>query len=612
MITKMKKITLFLSEREVDSDLTILGKLGVMHIKPFKPAEDESIERVNSRIRQMEKAIAILERYKDEPLTGLENNDKFNFSDKPRGEVSLMEEVLKTEEKRLEKIELTKKIESNKQWFKDWGNVSMKDIKKLNQKGLFVKLYLFNDDQLKKLSNRDDIVLVGKLGNLNQVVLITENENEKLDSEQIEFPSYTFQAVDSCINRANQEVEDAEKLLQALYSQISILKDALNERIRRYKVRNIQYGGVDVENQFRYFKGYIPEKIVENFTETAEKQNWGYLIENPTQEELDEVPTLIKSPRWAENIKPVMNFMGLVPGYNEIDVSRIFMLFFTFFTGILVGDAGYGFVFLLLTIFAHSRQKFKPKIEFTLIYTLSVSIMFWGALTGTYFGVKGIAEIPVLSALIVDKMASFGGDDIFLQKFMFIVGAIHLSVGHIQTGIKYINSVKAIAQIGWVAIVWGLYFLVVQMVLAQPAPSFMIWLFIGGALLVGLFANPGENFFKGVISSLGSLPLSLISGFSDIISYIRLYAVGLATVLMAVSFNEMAIGEGITTVFSAIGAVIVLILGHGLNMILAAMAVIVHGVRLNMLEYAGHAGVEFSGNEYNPFKLKTKKTKTNI
>ena len=70
----------------------------------------------------------------------------------------------------------------------------------------------------------------------------------------------------------------------------------------------------------------------------------------------------------------------------------------------------------------------------------------------------------------------------------------------------------------------------------------------------------------------------------------------------------MAIGDGITTVFAGIGAVVVLILGHGLNMILAAMAVLVHGVRLNMLEYAGHANVEFSGNTYNPFKIKNIKS----
>lgn len=602
----MKKVTLFISESEVDADLTILGQLGVMHIKPFKPAEDISIDRVQARIEQMEEAISILERYSNTQISGNDQNTEFGFSDKPRGEITLMEEVLNTEERRLQKIELANELNTAKQWYNDWGNVSKKEILDLEEQGLYIKLYLLNDDALQKISKRTDIVVVGKLDKLNQVALISRSNAKKLDFDLVEAPNYRLSALDDCINDANKEIEAAEMKLQNLYTQISPLKDALNERVRRYTVRNIQYGGNDVEKIFRYWKGYIPEEFIESFTQKAKEHNWGYILEDPTPEEIDEVPTLIHSPKWAKSIKPIMNFMGLVPGYKELDVSQIFMLFFTFFTGILVGDAGYGFVFLLLTLFAHSKQKFKAKIEFTLIYTLSMSVMLWGILTGTYFGVKQIAEIPFLSNLIVDKLASFGGDDIFLQKFMFIVGALHLSIGHIQTGLKYLNSVKAIAQLGWVAIVWGLYLIVNQMVLGQPAPDLMLWLFIGGAVLIALFSKPGTNFFLGMISSLGELPLSLISGFSDIISYIRLYAVGLATVLMAVSFNEMAIGDGITTVFAGIGAIIILILGHGLNMILAAMAVIVHGVRLNMLEYAGHAGVEFSGNEYNPFRIKNK------
>jgi V/A-type H+-transporting ATPase subunit I len=103
----------------------------------------------------------------------------------------------------------------------------------------------------------------------------------------------------------------------------------------------------------------------------------------------------------------------------------------------------------------------------------------------------------------------------------------------------------------------------------------------------------------------------VINGFSDIISYIRLYAVGLSTVLMAQSFNEMAIGDGLSSVGAYIGAILILIAGHALNMVLAGMAVIVHGVRLNMLEYAGHAGVEFSGSEYLPFKFIKKNQDTN-
>ena len=608
MITKMKKVTLFISETEVDADLTILGELGVMHIKPFKPAEDESIDRVHARIVQMEKAIGILTRYNDTPPNGQEQDADLNFSDRPRGEISLMEEVLNTEEKRLQAMELVGELSRAEQWYNDWGIVSKKDIRKLEKEGIYLKLYLLKDDALEKLADREDIVVAGKLNKLNQVVLITQDPNERLESEQVEVPNYRFSALENAIKQAKQDIETANTRLQAMHAQMSLLQDALSERIRRYNVRNVQYGGIDVENRFRYWQGYIPEQSIERFIEKAKERNWGYILQDPTPEDMDEVPTLIRSPKWAKSIHPVMNFMGLVPGYKEIDVSRIFMLFFTFFTGILVGDAGYGLVFLLLTLLVHIKQQFKPKIEFTLIYTLSVSVMFWGILTGTYFGVEELAKIPYLSDLVATKLASFGGDDLFLQKFMFFVGAIHLSIGHLQTGIKYINSVKAIAQLGWVAIVWGLYLIVNQMVLGEPAPELMVWLFIGGSLLIALFSNPGTNFFKGMLSSLGSLPLSLINGFSDIISYIRLYAVGLATVLMAVSFNQMAIGDGIPTVLAGIGAIIVLILGHGLNMILAAMAVIVHGVRLNMLEYAGHAGVEFSGNEYNPFKIKEANT----
>lgn len=593
-----------MSETDIDKDLSILGQLGVMHIKPFHQAEDESINRVSARIVQIHEAISILERYDNNPFSQHQRDNLLKFSDKPRDEIALMQQVLQTDETRKQKIELAQKLQHTKQWYNTWGKVSINEIKYLNDKGVFIKLFLLKDDALQKLSDRDDIVVFGKIDNMNLVVLITENSNEKLENGEVEIPKYCLSTLEDCIRQTNQEIEAADKQLQLLHAQISLLRHALKERDRRYKLRNVQYCGIDIENRFRYWKGYIPEQAITDFVSTAEEHNWGYLIQDPTEEELEEVPTLIRSPKWAECIKPVMNFMGLVPGYNEIDVSRVFMIFFTFFTGILVGDAGYGFIFLLLTLFVHSRQKFKPQIEFSLIYTLSVSIMFWGILTGTYFGVQQIAEIPFLSRLIVDNLSSFGGDDMFIKKFMFILGAIHLSLAHIQTGIKYINSVRAIAQLGWVAIVWGLYLIVTQMVLGEAAPDIMNWLFVGGAILIGLFSNPGTHFFKGVLTSLGGLPLSLISGFSDIISYIRLYAVGLATVLMAVSFNQMAIGDGITTIFSGIGAVIILILGHGLNMILAAMAVIVHGVRLNMLEYAGHASVEFSGNEYNPFKLK--------
>ncbi|WP_372773782.1 V-type ATP synthase subunit I [Mangrovibacterium sp.] len=605
MITKMKKLILLMSESavDVDADLTVLGKLGVVHVSPFQPAKDESIERVDARIKQLENAITILNTYQPGLNATAESGDADDFSTMERGDIRLLEKVLEAENCRQQlersKTDLTYDLE----WFANWGNVSFNDLSQLNQKGVWLRLYLVNDKELMRISGRENIQVVGKLNELNQVVLVSENADEKLDFHEINLPERKLEEVKVQLADTNRELAENNKLLARLSVHANLLVEALAERKRRFDVRNIQYGGVAFDSRIRCWKGFIPENLVEKFTEAAEQHQWGYVISEPTEEEADEVPTLVRTSRWAERVQPVMDFMGLVPGYKELDVSKVFMIFFTFFTGILVGDAAYGLVFLLITFLVHRSQKFVKQIEFSLMYTLSVSILFWGVLTGTYFGAEAIAEIPFLARLRISQLASFGGDSVFTQKFMFLIGAIHLTVGHLQVAWKYSNSVRAIAQLGWVAIIWGLYLIVSQMVLGIAAPEFMVWLFIGGAALVALFSNPGASFLKGMLSSLGNLPLSIINGFSDIISYIRLYAVGLSTVLMAASFNQMAIGDGVSTVASGIGAALILIFGHGLNMILAAMAVLVHGVRLNMLEYAGHAGVEFSGNEYKPFRL---------
>ncbi len=611
MIAEMKKLMLFMPDLavDIDAELTALGQLGVMHIMPLQAIKDQSIERVAARIEQLTKAIAVLDSFDEVKPVGSVAAELEDLSNLERGEIFLMEKVLEAAEQRNQLEGLKFKILHNLEWFKNWGSICLKDIKELNENGVWIKLYLLDDKKLKRITTREDIKVVGKIGELNQVLLFSNNAEKSLESEEIAFPDTEAERTKELLAATNIELEENTQLMLQLHAQKSLLQQGLNERIRRFDIRNVQFGGISFEEHVRFWKGYTPVDVIDKFVETAEKRQWGYVIEDPLPEEIDEVPTLVKTPPWAKHIQPVMDFMGLVPGYKEIDVSRVFMVFFTFFAGILVGDAGYGFVFLLITFLVHRKQKFVKKIEFGLLYTLSMSIMLWGVLTGTYFGSEAIADLTVFRLFRVDQLASFGGDNLFVQKLMFLIGAVHLTVGHLQVAWRFNNSVKAIAQLGWVAIFWGLYLVVHPMVLGIETPIFMPWLFIGGALLIALFSKPGTNLIKGMVSSLGSLPLSIINGFSDIISYIRLYAVGLATVLMASSFNQMAIGDGITTLASGIAAVIILILGHGLNMVLAAMAVIVHGVRLNMLEYAGHANVEFSGSEYKPFHIKNKKQK---
>ncbi|WP_147377124.1 V-type ATP synthase subunit I [Mangrovibacterium diazotrophicum] len=597
----MKKLLLFMANTgtPVDVQLADLGRLGLLHIVPFQPPRDQSIELISSQLQEVAKALEVLERVSEEQAVAVTSVGTQAEHDAEQ----CLKQVLEADDKRTKLLQAKSNLEAELQWYEQWGNVAPSSFQELNAHGVYLRLYEASEKELKKLSDRDDVHVLGEANGLQQVALITEQAEETLPLNEVKAPEKDRSELENTLADTVAELENTERELTGLAAEKARLQNAQQSWLERLDLLHVAYGGESLEGQVNYWKGYIPEKQIDALTEAADQNGWGYVIEDTTDEDVDEVPTLIYTSRWGDRIRPVMNFMGLVPGYNELDVSHVFMLFFTFFTGILVGDAGYGLVFFLLTLFAHKKAGFKRKVEFQLMYTLSVSILFWGVLTGTYFGSETVANIPFLAKLRVDKLASFGGDNVFVQRFMFFVGAIHLTVGHLQQAIRYINSLKALAQLGWISITWGLYFIVNQMVLQIPAPDYMLWLFVGGALLVALFSSSGKSFFKGILSSVGNLPLSIINGFSDIISYVRLYAVGLSTVLMASSFNDMAIGDGLTTVLAGLGAVIILILGHGLNMALAAMAVLVHGVRLNMLEYAGHADVEFSGSEYNPFKI---------
>jgi V/A-type H+-transporting ATPase subunit I len=164
--------------------------------------------------------------------------------------------------------------------------------------------------------------------------------------------------------------------------------------------------------------------------------------------------------------------------------------------------------------------------------------------------------------------------------------------------------------LGWLCLVVGLYFLVLNVVLdknAFPIPSFALYLIGGGLGAFFIFANQrGGNFFKNILVSLSDFLttfLNSVSSFSDIISYIRLFAVGLAGASIAASFNDMAFGLPPGPI-RIIGGGLILLFGHGLNLAMNALSVVVHGVRLNLLEYAGHLGIEWSGHKYSPFALK--------
>ena len=185
-----------------------------------------------------------------------------------------------------------------------------------------------------------------------------------------------------------------------------------------------------------------------------------------------------------------------------------------------------------------------------------------------------------------------------MMRFTFILALIQLSIGHMIVAYRNRKNIKFLADIGWVLIIIGMFMVTKFLVLSDPLSSFTAPILIIGFLLISFFTNFQKNIVKAFFGSVFTVVLHIISSFSDIVSYVRLFAVGVATVAVASTFNGMA---------SGFLAPLILVLGHGLNILLAIMSVLVHGIRLNVLEFSSALGQEWSGIEYQPFQESNKK-----
>ncbi len=344
--------------------------------------------------------------------------------------------------------------------------------------------------------------------------------------------------------------------------------------------------GLSAQDDILVLAGYVPAEEAGRLVRQASLSGWGAHVTDPTPE--DQPPTLIRNPAWIRPVESVLRAIGIVPGYRETDISPAFLLFFSLFFAMLVGDAGYGAVFLGLTLLVRRKRPNAPAEPFRMMGIASTATMIWGALTGTAFGM-GFPAAP---------LAEWAASDRNVMQFCFFIGATHLTLAHVWAALRQWNHPAALSHIGYILTTWTMFFLAGEMVLSKPAPDGVGWLFLAGLVLIVLFMTPlrelRTQWFNHVM-----LPLSLVGNFVDVISYLRLFAVGFAGLAMASTFNEMAgSGSGFP---GAVAGVFILIVGHALNLTLAAMGVLVHGVRLNTLEFSSHIGNQWSGRPYAPF-----------
>ena len=597
MIVKMKKVTLVVSSNEKRNMLSSLRKAGVVHVQNIAVAQGDKLKETENKISDIMRAIEIVQKtdvHKPEHAKSI-------------SEETLLQEAHQTclldDERAQDKKELNE-LDEKMSFFRPWGSFNPNNIRMLAEKGVHVNFYLAPKKELKNVQAIEGVKVINKKGQHIYFVHLSYQDNKCLAYKQANLPKEDYEALYNKHKEAQTRIKDIEVLIDEKARIFSSMKKFLLVLEEKRNFFKVEYG-MQEEGVFSCLQGFLPQDNQDQVREIAAKGHVGLMIEDP--KETDEVPTLIKTPKWVSIIQPVFKFMGTVPGYKEYDISMWFLLFFSLFFAMLIGDAGYGLVFFSLTAVCNFKFKKAPKQAFFLMYVLSISTMIWGVITGTYFGSEQIAAIPFLNKMIIPEISSFNpvGDSQSLMIYIcFCIGVVQLCIGRLIVAVKLFPSMKVIGQIGWMMTLVSLFFLAGNLVLGNALPSFFGGLFLTGFLLILFFANFQKNIIKGALGSMSNLPLDVIGRFSDVVSYIRLFAVGYASVIVANSFNNMGLALGFNNILTGFGAALIIFFGHTLNIALGLMAIIVHGVRLNMLEFSGQMGMEWAGKEFSPFEEK--------
>ena len=594
MIVEMQKVTILVSARDRDAALKRLRELGVVHIHAVKTPASEDLHAIEVQMADVERCLQFVGA--DE--AGPQAADAGQAAEQ-------VEEILALAQERDELRRELAEHQGNDRWFKEWGEVSSASLQVLRQAGIHVRFYVVDKKGMKELPEGPILQVVKEDDKGAYLAHFSEGPAERLDFREDPIPQVEV----GPMRVRMEEIEAAVAAIDAKLQGFASVGDSLREH-RETLAAGLEFStvkhGMGEEGPIAYLQGFCPTEDVEAIKRVAGEAGWAYAIQEP--DDPRDVPTEVRTSKWVRIINPVFSFMGTVPGYNEFDISFWFLLFFSLFYAMLVGDGGYGLVFLLATLYVRRKVKNAPSEPFVLMFILSVATIVWGAISGTWFGMQSIFQIESLAFLknlVIEPISSMDGDQNFMMYMCFLIGTIQLSIAHGLIAFRLIKSPVALSQIGWIGIIWGLFFVAGTLVLSRPFPDFGTPLLGVSLVLVLFFANFQKNFIKGALMTLGDLPLSVISAFSDVVSYLRLFAVGFATFIVASSFNGMAAGAGDGVVGGLIGAVI-LFLGHGINIILALMAVVVHGIRLNMLEFSGHLNMQWSGKPYRPFKVAAK------
>ena len=604
MIEKMKMLHIVASASGKEEMLKDLREMGLLHL-----AEKQSASReLNEEFQTLSKASNALKEYADpkakEKKAGVLSDSEFE---------KMYRGVRDAIEKKESLNQAIGAANTELDRISAWGDFSPEEVKALKDEGFDLHFYRMGSKEFQDAVNDENIRLI-RLAPVDKMdtVAVFGTLPPEIPATEFMLPEHSASELKKQIEDGRKAIAECDETLKAA----SIYEASFDDQMVKLQNRmNFSAAGntAQSDEDFVWLSGYIPEADMERFKAAAAEKSLAWAVEDVSEED-EHIPTKVKYNKVSGLIKPVFDILGILPGYREQDISLWFFLFFTLFFAMIIGDGGYGVLILLGTIVLHVKQKKITNVTF-LLYVLSIATVIWGALTGTWFGMESAMKVPILKAMVFPSIATYpeyfgltaNDSQNAIMKFSFSIGAVQMALGSILAIKKKLpaKDLSWVADAGWTIAVIAMYLLALNLVIHEDIDLKPVFTLIGIAfVLVVLFGgmSPDKSFGDGLKAGLGGAFtqfLNTISCFGNVMSYIRLFAVGMAGVAISQSFNGIA--AGMHGPMMIVGVVVVLV-GHALNIVMCFLSVVVHGVRLNVLEFSGQAGLEWTGIPYEPFK----------
>ena len=604
MVTRMKKFTFLAFHKDYEQFLDELRNLGLIHVVESKKSTEDSEEmfRLISHTKLLREAKNTLQKFIDK-----QDNIEYNKPDVILGNIipQKIEEIENERAALAQQLQISTKERDS---LLPWGNFDPKQIENLKDAGWNIDFFVVSDNQYNpEWENIYDSVIINKETSKTYFVTVSKDSSvaSELNLEAEKLPNISLPELDSLIKSIGEKMIEQDKKLKSLVADLPSVDAALeyfSQKITYTKV--LQSTTSLAEDKIMLLQGWAPENNENDISKYLSEKSVYYEVSDPKPE--DDVPIKFNNNKFFRLFEPLTE-LYMLPKYNEIDLTPYFAPFYMLFFGLSLGDIGYGLFLLLVGLIAKSVMKDKlssyMKAVMSLVVVLGASTMVAGMLTGGFFGFD-IYELPFQFAQDVKNKVYFDNNDMFLLSLK--LGVVQILFGMIMkvaNRTKQLGFKHALSTIGW-------FVFLVSIIVSFLYPTFLpmfgtlhLIIVIPMLMLIFFYNSPGKNPFYNFGLALWDTYNMATGLLGDILSYVRLFALGLSGGILATVFNDLAAGMSPDNmVLKPIVYVLIFVIGHAINLFMNALGALVHPVRLTFVEFYQNSEFEGGGKKYNPFK----------